>query len=267
MQISANPHSKELKLYEIASSLADAVMNLAMLPRAPDWDSESRPSNILSRLHSILSTFRGGGNKTLVDMLYRKMAEAQSRSGPLLARSLRVPQQSTRNELASDGPSQTEETALTQPDPCEFEHFIAVIETPPAHRIDPSLQPGDDEFTRMQRHLQLGQTQLHDDHSYQTTLNDATECGFGEATLNPSYVAYPACSQDPGYMAQSPPTILETGNTPTLSPSWPAHSSVEMMIGDFISQIPDGRFPDESTVGSFLTSDDLTREVVDVNQA
>ncbi|RHZ54230.1 Zn(II)2Cys6 transcription factor [Aspergillus thermomutatus] len=83
--------NSELKLYEIASSLADAVMNLAMLPRPPIWDVESRPSQILARLHTILSTFRGGGNKQLVELLYKKMAEAQSISGLTLGASLKAP--------------------------------------------------------------------------------------------------------------------------------------------------------------------------------
>lgn len=59
-----------------------------MLPCSSPVEAENRPSSILSRLHSILSTFRGGGNKTLVDMLYKKMAEAESRSGPALAKPL-----------------------------------------------------------------------------------------------------------------------------------------------------------------------------------
>ncbi|KAL4868379.1 hypothetical protein BDV12DRAFT_197254 [Aspergillus spectabilis] len=68
----------QLKLHEIANSLADAVTNMAMLPEAPTWDRENRPSSILARLHSILSAFRNGGNTTLVELLYQKMAHAHS---------------------------------------------------------------------------------------------------------------------------------------------------------------------------------------------
>ncbi|THC95218.1 hypothetical protein EYZ11_005295 [Aspergillus tanneri] len=53
-------------------------MHLAILPQAPVWDGDSRPSNILERLYSILSTFRGGGNRELAELLYKKMADAQS---------------------------------------------------------------------------------------------------------------------------------------------------------------------------------------------
>ncbi|KAL4879950.1 fungal-specific transcription factor domain-containing protein [Aspergillus karnatakaensis] len=68
----------QLKLHEIANSLADAVTNMATLPEAPTWDQESRPSSILARLHSILSAFKDGGNNTLVELLYQKMAHAHS---------------------------------------------------------------------------------------------------------------------------------------------------------------------------------------------
>ncbi|KAL4933007.1 Zn(II)2Cys6 transcription factor [Aspergillus undulatus] len=66
----------QLKLHEIANSLADTVTNTAMLPQKTIWDKENRPSNILARLHSILSAFTDGGDNGLVDMLFQKMAKA-----------------------------------------------------------------------------------------------------------------------------------------------------------------------------------------------
>ncbi|KAL4737663.1 fungal-specific transcription factor domain-containing protein [Aspergillus similis] len=66
----------QLKLYEIATSLADAVTSTAAVPDTSRWDQESRPSNILTRLHSILSALTGGENSTLVDILYGKIARA-----------------------------------------------------------------------------------------------------------------------------------------------------------------------------------------------
>ncbi|GIJ83323.1 hypothetical protein Asppvi_002142 [Aspergillus pseudoviridinutans] len=100
--IEAHGLGMELKLYEIANSLADAVMNLAMLPRPPVWDVESRPSQILARLHAILSTFRGGGNKQLVELLYKKMAEVQSISGLTLGASLKAPARRPQLEQSSE---------------------------------------------------------------------------------------------------------------------------------------------------------------------
>lgn len=87
--IEAHGLGMELKIYEIANSLADAITDPTGLPHAPEWQGDNRPNYILHRLHSILSTFRGGGNKKLVDVLYRKMAEAQLLVGPVLTTPLR----------------------------------------------------------------------------------------------------------------------------------------------------------------------------------
>lgn len=87
--VEAHGLGMELKIYEVANSLADAIKDLAALPLSLEWDGESRPNYILSRLHSILSTFRGGGNKKLVDVLYQKMAEVQAVIGPALTTPLR----------------------------------------------------------------------------------------------------------------------------------------------------------------------------------
>ncbi|KAE8345559.1 hypothetical protein BDV24DRAFT_178276 [Aspergillus arachidicola] len=89
--VEAHGLGMELKIYEVANSLADAITDLAALPLSPEWEVESRPNYILSRLHSILSTFRGGGNKKLVDVLYQKMAEVQVIIGPALTTPLRNP--------------------------------------------------------------------------------------------------------------------------------------------------------------------------------
>ncbi|KAL4813804.1 fungal-specific transcription factor domain-containing protein [Aspergillus spinulosporus] len=75
----------QLKLYEIATSLADAVTSTATVPDTSRWDQESRPSSILTRLHSILSALTGGENSTLVDILYGKIARAHyMHSTPIL---------------------------------------------------------------------------------------------------------------------------------------------------------------------------------------
>ncbi|KAE8424004.1 fungal-specific transcription factor domain-containing protein [Aspergillus pseudocaelatus] len=87
--VEAHGLGMELKIYEVANSLADAIKDLAVLPLSPGWDGESRPNYILSRLHSILLTFRGGGNKKLIDLLYQKMAEVQVVIGPALTTPLR----------------------------------------------------------------------------------------------------------------------------------------------------------------------------------
>ncbi|KAE8353370.1 hypothetical protein BDV28DRAFT_148108 [Aspergillus coremiiformis] len=96
--IEAHGLGMELKIYEVANSLADAITNLTVLPRIQEWELEgdSRPNYLLSRLHSILSTFRGGANKKLVDVLYRKMADAQLIIGPALTTSVQRSRRGTK---------------------------------------------------------------------------------------------------------------------------------------------------------------------------
>ncbi|KAL4994224.1 fungal-specific transcription factor domain-containing protein [Aspergillus recurvatus] len=75
----------QLKLYEIATSLADAVTSTAHVPDTSRWDQENRPSNILTRLHSILSALTDGESSTLVDILYGKIARLHyTHSTPIL---------------------------------------------------------------------------------------------------------------------------------------------------------------------------------------
>jgi hypothetical protein len=69
--------------------LADAITSISLLPEAPAWDQDIRPSSVLARLHSILTAFKDGGNNALVDILYQKMARAQSLSSATVPRSLR----------------------------------------------------------------------------------------------------------------------------------------------------------------------------------
>ncbi|KAL2842553.1 hypothetical protein BJY01DRAFT_200656 [Aspergillus pseudoustus] len=87
--LQAHGFGMQLKLHEIANSLADAVTTITMLPEAPTWDQDIRPSSVLARLHSILTAFRDGGNNALVEILYQKMAHAQSISSATVPRPLR----------------------------------------------------------------------------------------------------------------------------------------------------------------------------------
>ncbi|KAL4801194.1 fungal-specific transcription factor domain-containing protein [Aspergillus unguis] len=66
----------QLKLHEIANSLADTVTDISIVPGAVQWSQDNRPSHILTCLHSILSALTGGENTVLVDMLYDKVARA-----------------------------------------------------------------------------------------------------------------------------------------------------------------------------------------------
>ncbi|KAL1883676.1 hypothetical protein Plec18167_002683 [Paecilomyces lecythidis] len=95
--IEAHGLGMKLKIYEIANSVADAVMDLTVTHRSLGCSLDNRPSHILSRLHSILLNFRGGGKKELVDTLYRKMIEVQMKldlvSAPLRTPTLQSPRE------------------------------------------------------------------------------------------------------------------------------------------------------------------------------
>jgi hypothetical protein len=76
---------KELKIYEIASAVTDAVANNAR----PSWNTTHRPRDVLNQLHKILASYRGG-NKTLISMLSNKIAGIQNGPQMLVKPSSRI---------------------------------------------------------------------------------------------------------------------------------------------------------------------------------
>lgn len=64
----------ELKIFEIATSVTDAISSAA---RVQSWASMNRPRELLNRLHQILSSTRGG-NQHLVRMLRNQIAHITS---------------------------------------------------------------------------------------------------------------------------------------------------------------------------------------------
>ncbi|KAE8371043.1 fungal-specific transcription factor domain-containing protein [Aspergillus bertholletiae] len=135
--VEAHGLGMELKIYEVANSLADAITDLAALPLSPEWDGDSRPNYILSRLHSILSTFRGGGNKKLVDILCQKMAEVQLIIGPVLTTPLRNPD--TRKRRISPIGSEARAHGQQANRIIELTNNDAPVPTP----LDPLAYPSD----------------------------------------------------------------------------------------------------------------------------
>lgn len=259
-------HPQELKLYEIASSLADAVINLAMLPRAPVWDGESRPSSILARLHSILSTFRGGGNKELAELLYKKMADAQSSSGPALPPPIRdvhtpvrrkaTPRADTNggDSPAAELPASTLEGVLTSTADPTAPNTVAdwtaaddlyqattttAFQTPDHNRAPHGVMPEEPSDISAQHALHsLG------DLAPSNLFGPSFSAGLGYAAA----AAAAAYAYDP-YLVGIPnaqsPLLLEEGREPRLgggpswSPSLPSES-VEMWVGDFMAQTGGG---------------------------
>ncbi|PWY89884.1 hypothetical protein BO70DRAFT_330003 [Aspergillus heteromorphus CBS 117.55] len=238
--IEAHGLGMELKLYEIASSLADAVIDLAMLPRAPAWDGESRPSSILARLHSILSTFRGGGNKELAELLYKKMADAQASSGPALAAPIRDTHPPVRSKLPAETThpaSGGERLARKRPPAVDAAGHANAISNW-ADALQPSaLQPIGHEPVHGSTSLNPSEGARYDDLQ---PLEDTSM--FFSGFLGG--IGIPETDLACGYPATSTPyPFLEDTTTTTpwsisLSPSLPS-GSVEMLISDFISQIPE----------------------------
>ncbi|KAL4974677.1 fungal-specific transcription factor domain-containing protein [Aspergillus desertorum] len=108
----------QLKLYEIANCLADAVTSTAIVPDTSGWGQESRPSNILTRLHSILSALAGGENSTLVDILYGKIARAHHMHSRTILPSLgNANHNGNRNPKTGTAPSVQDKATTTAPSP------------------------------------------------------------------------------------------------------------------------------------------------------
>ncbi|KAL3467003.1 fungal-specific transcription factor domain-containing protein [Aspergillus heterothallicus] len=121
--LQAHGFGMQLKLHEIANSLADAVTNISMLPKAPSWDQDIRPSSILSRLHSILAAFRDGGNNALVEILYQKMAHAQSLTSAPVPRPFPVPGAAPKRRFGHH--------SMTSPSGSGWEHWDETISQAP----------------------------------------------------------------------------------------------------------------------------------------
>lgn len=226
-------------------------MKLAMLPRASELEFESRPNNILYRLHSILSTFRGGGNKTLVDMLYKKMAEADSRSAPSLAAlqpshaGYRKSRPSTR--LGTDQPSQDVASVANGPSP---DQDLAVTGQLPEQRtrtVGDSLNPQEELY------IEPMEMDHRDDH--RQAIEDPSVDGIPEMPFSPLFPTY--IDQDPSYIAPTPSLHAAAAtDLPALAPSWPSYDSVELMLDDFLAQVPGDPFLEDGlSEGPFMGSD------------
>jgi hypothetical protein len=82
----AHGPSMELKIYEIASSVTEAI---ASISRVSSRQSMNRPREILNQLHTILSSCRGG-NQQLVSQLRTKISQVQGTQPMLIGPSSRI---------------------------------------------------------------------------------------------------------------------------------------------------------------------------------
>lgn len=250
--IEAHGLGMELKLYEIANSLADSIMKLAMLPRDSELEFESRPNNILYRLHSILSTFRGGGNRTLVDMLYKKMAEADSRSASTLSalQPSHAGHPRKSRQLTRVGVDQHSQDAATVADGCtSFDQDLTVTEQLPEQRTRTGTVRDGLNHPQDELYIEPMEINHHDDHQQATV--DGTFPGMSLSPLFPNYI-----DQDP-YIAPMPSLHAAAAtDLPALAPSWPSYNSVELMLDDFLEQVPGDPFLQDGLLeGPFMGSD------------
>jgi hypothetical protein len=160
-------------LYGIANSLADAVMDMTTLPRVSLWNDESSPCNILARLHSFLSAFRGGGNKELVDVLHKKMAEAQYRADRAMPSTIHAPMKSGHliETTASEYQLGDDEPLLPRTD-----HTITI----PDYWGEDLYPPADMDWLMQANLTSMEQA----DHPI--CLDDMLACGFGESCFSPA---------------------------------------------------------------------------------
>jgi len=234
--VEAHGIGMQLKIYEIANSVVDAISDLASLPRPLQWAMDNRPSNILARLHSFLSAFRGEGNKTLVNLLHRKMAEAQLSSGP----SSSIPFDSSFQLSRRSIPHQARGVSEVQD---EEESNSALITLPGGPTTDFSFS----------LESQVGLPQI-DFNSGENILpnycqNDAQLAVEGEAHSDKSMQAIPQQqasrsnldSEDIASMDILLSPFLANNVSSPLSPLvpltalWPSPNSAEMLFGDMVS--------------------------------
>lgn len=212
-------------------------MKLTMLPRASDWEFESQPSNILSRLHSILSTFRGGGNKALVDMLYKKMAEAESRSAPVLSMSLQpscagLPLPSRRLAKGIEANSDARGYALG-----DFTGYVQ------AATVEP-FSDGSRHGSRAIADVGFLQDDLYTEPMVAHSYNDCQQTMDAQSDVTIPDMSFSLPWMDPGspensYMAPTHTTQAPVStDISTIIPPWPSYNSMESIIGDFLSQVP-----------------------------
>ncbi|KAJ5505991.1 hypothetical protein N7453_004948 [Penicillium expansum] len=188
--IKAHGLGMELKLYGIANSLADAVINMAMLPMASFWNDESRPYDILARLHSFLSTFDGGENKELVDVLYKKMTEAQYKAGRAMWSTVHAPMKSRHLiETTSENQLVQEEPPLPGPD-----YIITIPDWSEGGDLNPAIHPTGTDWW-MPGNLISPEEQA----DYPICLDDMLACGFAESCFSSVNNGYPAFSYDPQF--------------------------------------------------------------------
>lgn len=241
--IEAHGIGMELKIYEIANSLVDAVTVLASLPCPLEWALDSRPSNILARLQYFLSTFTGWRNKTLVDLLYSKMAETQLTHGLSLSTPLNILHPASRKSQGQDriAPVVQEEDeppsalAVAQGGPAVLECQLGSGSPLNLAQVNSNSNALHDYGKRSTPRTSAEEEYIDQDiHAmlYLQSLQPSPDCGDVVST-DPSQTPFGTNSiKTPPFQSQSFP------------PSWSRSNSAEMLFSDFLSSNPESQSPD-----------------------
>ncbi|KAE8332540.1 fungal-specific transcription factor domain-containing protein [Aspergillus sergii] len=244
--VEAHGLGMELKIYEVANSLADAITDLAALPLSPEWEGESRPNYILSRLHSILSTFRGGGNKKLVDVLYQKMAEVQVIIGPALTTPLRNPGSRKRRTFPMECETQVHgQQAKRIAELTNYDPTVSTCSDPLAYPAD-----ANDLTYASVCDMSFGSSDDGDQ-------NQAQQYSDANTLFQPMYD-----EEASNFLFDPSSVAIATEEMPPLSPIWSTFVPMNAITEDIASQIlrastqdllfPGAEFPNFSTNTDFV---------------
>lgn len=241
-----------LKIFEITNSLADVVTGLTSLRRPLEWNHDPGPGSVLARLHSILLTFRGGMDKALVDLLNQKLAEAQLKYGmDVLTAPLTIP----LPLQAGDG--QLSRSRVQDID--EADELCSAVVALPAGSLtdyefvsDNTLVTGETSLS-LTASLDGNALPYYDDLEMERAVAEGPQSGVFETATPVSYQRFAqdkdgvdrAAAKDLSAVPVEPTKEnSENFEAVSLSPSWSPLNSVEALIGDFISSIPESYTPD-----------------------
>lgn len=178
------------------------------------------------------------------------MAEADSRSAPTLS-ALQPSHAGYRKsrQLTRVGVNQHSQDAVTVATGPSLDQDLAVTGQLPEQRtrtIGDSLNPPEE------LHVEPMEMDHRNDH--RQAIKDPSVDGIPEMPFSPLFPNY--IDQDP-YIAPTPFLHASAApDLPALAPSWPSYDSVELMLDDFLAQVPGDPFLEDGLFeGPFMGSD------------
>ena len=180
-------------------------------------------------------------------MLYKKMAEAESRATPVLSPSL---------QPSHAGPPVISRlTNIPSSEAAQDDQSASVAEQTPGIR-DLYWLHAENALGYMQDDTYIGPMEVHnydDNHALET----APYYNMSEMVFSGPCLSYPS------HMERMRSLQPGSTNAPTMSPSWHSYGSDELMVGDFLSQVPGGHFDNGSLEGSFINDGSTEQTITD----